>query len=103
MAIFGVATCGSGALYTLTTADLLSRTPPNIVAAASGFLISAQSVMLVILGPLVGAAVDHFHGYAEVSIALGAWVVPGSIAWLVWNPGRSGGETALAGVATEGA
>ena len=86
MAIAAVALFGAGGLYTLATADLLGRMPGAGIARAGGVLACAQSLALVIMNPLVGAAVDHAHSYVGVVIAIGAWVVPGSLVWLLWRP-----------------
>jgi MFS transporter, ACS family, hexuronate transporter len=86
MFVFGSAVAGSGALYTLCTADMLARMPPSIVAASSGFLVGSQSLALVIMGPLVGAAVDHFQSYSQVGIFIGLWALPGSLIWILWRP-----------------
>jgi hypothetical protein len=77
---------GGGALYTLVTADLLSRVPPASVSFAGGIMAGAQSLAYVVVNPAIGAAVDHYQSYTWVAIALGIWVVPGSIIWLVWTP-----------------
>ena len=83
VAIAAVANFGGGALYTLATSDLLARLPASIVSYAGGTLAGAQSLAHIIAMPLVGRAVDRWHGYDVVTVLLGAWVVPGSIAWLV--------------------
>lgn len=87
-AIFGASLAGGGGMYTLLTADLLSRLPDDRVAFAGGVLAAAQSLALIIASPLIGASVAHSHGYGPVSIALGAWVVPGALGWIVWRPQR---------------
>lgn len=86
MGIVGAAMAGGGGLYTLITSDLLSRMPPNSVSFASGLVAGAQSLALIIVNPLIGAAVDRYGDYVTVSIALGIWVVPGSVIWWAWKP-----------------
>ncbi len=86
MAIAATAMAGGGGIYTLVTADLLVRMPPASVAFASGILAGAQSLALVISGPLVGWAVDRTSDYVAISIGLGLWVFPGILVWLAWRP-----------------
>ena len=71
MMVFGAAVAGGGALYTLVTADMLARMPPGAVAASSGFLVGSQSLAGVIMGPIVGAAIDHFQSYSQVAVFIG--------------------------------
>ncbi len=85
-ATMAVALAGGGAMYTLVTADLLARMPAEAIAHAGGILAGAQSLALIIVSPLIGVAYDHFGTYNEVAVALGAWVVPGALLWIVWRP-----------------
>lgn len=85
-ALFAFAMAGGGGLYTLVTADLLSRVPEARVSLASGVLAGAQSLALILAGPLIGWSVDDRHDYVAVTITLGAWLVPGTLAWLAWKP-----------------
>ncbi|HEU0031925.1 MAG TPA: MFS transporter [Kofleriaceae bacterium] len=87
MWLVGIAMAGGGGMYTLATADLLARMPPECVSTASGILAAAQSLVLVIAGPLIGLAVGTFDSYDQSAVALGVWVLPGALAWLVWRPG----------------
>ena len=84
IAIAAVASFGGGALYTLATSELLAQVSASVVALAGGTLAGAQSLAHIIAYPLVGRAVDHWHGYGAVTVVLGAWVLPGSIAWISW-------------------
>ena len=86
MAITGVAIAGGGGLLALSTADLLSRVPPEVVAAASGTLAGAQSLAYIAVSPVIGSLVQHFHDYDAATLVLGAWVLPGSLIWLAWRP-----------------
>jgi hypothetical protein len=78
------AMAGGGIVYTLATADMLQRMPPNSVSFAAGMMAGAQSLALVIVNPLIGMAFDHFHDFDVATIVVGLWVLPGCIAWLVW-------------------
>jgi ACS family hexuronate transporter-like MFS transporter len=87
MIIVAVVMAGGGAVYTLVTADLLGRMPASSVSFAGGILAGAQSLALIIVNPLIGRAVGSLGDYDAVAIFLGAWAIPGSLAWQVWRPG----------------
>jgi len=86
MTIIGIGMAGGGGVYTLVTADLLGRMPVERISLAGGILAGAQSLALIISPPLIGASVDATASFDSAAIALGAWVVPGAIAWLAWRP-----------------
>jgi ACS family hexuronate transporter-like MFS transporter len=86
IAVVCATVAGGGAIYTLVTADMLSRMPAETVSVASGVIACAQSAALIIANPLIGAALDRWHDYDAVAIALGLWVIPGSLVWLAWRP-----------------
>ena len=86
MALLATAMVGAGAAYTFVTSDLLARVPPASVSFAGGLMAGAQSLALIIVNPLIGWSVDTYGSYDSATIALGIWVVPGSIAWLAWRP-----------------
>lgn len=84
--ILAVAMSGAGGLYTLASSDVLSRVPRERVAFASSMLAASQSFILIIANPLIGMAVTHFESYSQAAIALAAWVIPGSVVWILWRP-----------------
>ena len=86
-AIMACAMAGGGAVYTLVTADLLARMPADRVSFAGGILTGAQSLALIIANPLIGRSVDAYGSFATAAIAIGAWVIPGSVIWWAWRPG----------------
>jgi MFS transporter, ACS family, hexuronate transporter len=86
MIVIGIASAGAGALYTLCTADMLSRLAPEAVSFAGGIIAGAQSLSFIIMNPLIGRAVDRLHNYNAVALALGIWVIPGSLIWIAWRP-----------------
>lgn len=88
MTLIGVAMVGAGGLYTLVTADLLSRMPPGCVSFAGGMTAASQSLALIIVNPLIGAAVDHYGSYDVATFGLAVWVLPGSLVWLLWRPAK---------------
>jgi ACS family hexuronate transporter-like MFS transporter len=85
-AMLAAAMIANGALYTLVTADLLSRMPPGSVSFAGGILAGAQSLTLIVMNPLVGASVDARGSYDVSAAAIGLWVIPGTLIWLLWRP-----------------
>lgn len=84
MALAGAAMLGGGGTYAMITADMLARIPARGVSTAGGWCASAQALAFVVANPLIGRGVQTHGGYREVLLALAAWVVPGTLAWLVW-------------------
>ena len=84
--VLGIGMAGVLASYTLVTADMLGRMPPGSASSASGIIAGAQSLALIISGPLIGRALDRYGTYDVVALALGAWVVPGAVIWWTWRP-----------------
>jgi ACS family hexuronate transporter-like MFS transporter len=85
-ALMGTAMAGGGGMYTLVTADLLSRMPRGSVSFAGGILAGAQSLALILMNPLVGMAVDRHGSYDIPTTVLGLWAIPGGLIWLAWRP-----------------
>ena len=85
-ALLAMAMVGGGGIYTLVTADLLSRVPAASVSLTGGIMAGAQSLALIIMNPLVGAVVDASGSYDAPTAAIGLWVIPGSVIWLLWRP-----------------
>ena len=90
MIVGGIAYAGGGAIYTLVTADLLSRVPQGSVSSAGGILAGSQSLALIIINPIIGRVVDHTGNYDAVTLVLGLLVVPTSLIWSMWPTQRSG-------------
>jgi len=88
VAIASVSIAGAGAMYTVITADTMSRLPPASVSVAGGLLATGQSMAVILANPLIGRAVDHFHNYDAVCWGVAAWMIPGSVIWLLWKPSR---------------
>jgi ACS family hexuronate transporter-like MFS transporter len=86
MIVVGVSMAGGGALYTLCTADVLSRMHPDAVSFTGGVVAGAQSLAMIIMNPLIGQAVDRLHDYSAVALTLGIWALPGSLIWIAWRP-----------------
>jgi hypothetical protein len=77
---------GNGAVYTLTTADMLHRVPAANVSTMSGIVAGAQSLALIISNPLIGWSVKTHGDYDIVAWTIGLWVIPGCLVWLLWKP-----------------
>lgn len=90
--LVGFAAAGGGGLYTLLTADMMSRIDPARVSAAGGLTAAAQSLVYVLLSPFVGWLVDVTHSYDGSIAMLGAVAIPGAIAWSAWSPAQTHDE-----------
>jgi ACS family hexuronate transporter-like MFS transporter len=80
--VFGAV--GRGAMVTLLNTDMAERAPRAAVSAAAGIIASAQAAMHAIVNPIIGHAVER-AGYHGILLALGAWTIPGALAWLFWS------------------
>jgi ACS family hexuronate transporter-like MFS transporter len=85
MVLAGIAMAGGGGMFALATHDMLSRVPKSAVSRAGGMTAASQSLAHIIFNPLIGAIVQRFGGYEPVTVGLGAWVIPGTIVWLLWR------------------
>lgn len=83
--LVGIAMAGGGIVYTLATADMLQRMPVGSVSFAAGAMAGSQSLALIIVNPIIGALVDHYGDYDVAAMAVGAWALPGCLAWLLWR------------------
>ncbi len=86
MGVCGLAMAGVAGTYALVTSDMLGRMPPERSSSAAGIIAGAQSMALIISGPIIGRAVDRFGTYDVVGFALGAWALPGNLVWWLWRP-----------------
>jgi len=86
VAVMCVAMFGGGGAYALVTADMAARIPPGMIAAAGGMCAAAQSVAQIAANLAIGPSVMRTGSYTVSLIALAAWVIPGSLVWLVWRP-----------------
>lgn len=88
--LLGSTTLAGGAgMYVLCTADLMKRMPPASVATAGGLGAAVQSIMGIVMNPIVGATIDRTHVWAWVLIPLGAIAIPGAVAWSLLPPERA--------------
>ena len=72
---------------------MLARVPIERTSTAGGMTAAAQSLAHVIAGPLVGWTIDRTHGHTVALVALGALVIPTTVAFLVWPGLRSAPRT----------
>jgi MFS family permease len=79
--IASVAMAGAGGLYTLATNDMLSQAPPGKVAPTSSFTTLTQSLIYIIVSPVIGRVVEVQGSYRWILIGAGLWVLPGCLYW----------------------
>lgn len=77
---------GGGGMYALPMADVAMRVAPWQVATAGGICAAAQSVAQIVTNLALGPSVKASGSYTVAILALTLWVLPGSVAWLVWRP-----------------
>jgi ACS family hexuronate transporter-like MFS transporter len=89
MLIAGIALAGVAGLFTIFTADMMSRVSPNAVSTAGGITAAAQSLVYVIANPLVGVVVGATGSYVLPIVVLSLLVMPGVILWCLWEPAKA--------------
>jgi MFS family permease len=77
-----VAMAGSGGLYTLATSDILTHTRAGTVPVAVGLTTLTQSIVYIIVSPVIGRAVQLFGNYDWVMRGAGLCILPGVAYWL---------------------
>jgi ACS family hexuronate transporter-like MFS transporter len=77
-----LAMIGAGGLYTLATSDMLAHARAGTIPLATGLTTVTQSLVYVIVSPIIGLAVERFGNYDWVMIGAGMWIVPGAAFWL---------------------
>jgi ACS family hexuronate transporter-like MFS transporter len=77
---------GGGGLFAVATADMMARVPQGAVSTAGGIAAAAQSLTYIVVNPLLGRYLDAGGSYAMILLALGFWVLPGSVLWALWVP-----------------
>jgi ACS family hexuronate transporter-like MFS transporter len=83
----GLSSAGGGGLYTLLTADLMSRVHAGRVSTAGGLCAAAQSLVYIVLNPVVGRWIDVSHSFDGPLRLLGGVALPGAIGWALWPVG----------------
>jgi ACS family hexuronate transporter-like MFS transporter len=79
--IASVAMAGAGGLYTLATNDRLSQAPTGKVAPTSSFTTLTQSLVYIVISPVIGRVVEITGTYRWIMVAAGLWVIPGCLYW----------------------
>lgn len=87
--IGGVSMAGGAGMYVISTADLMRRVDPLLVATAGGVSAAVQSIAQITTGPLIGAYIDRTHAWAPVLIGLGLLGLPGGIGWALMPAERT--------------
>jgi len=80
--IASLAMGGAGGLYTLATTDMLALAPRGSVPATTGLTTLMQSLVYIIVSPIIGKMVETFGDYRWVMVGAGTWVIPGCLIWL---------------------
>jgi ACS family hexuronate transporter-like MFS transporter len=80
---------GCGGLYTLLTADMMARIDRSRLSTAGGLTAAAQSLVYVLLNPVVGRWYDHAHSFDAPLVVFGSLVAPGAIVWSLWRMKRA--------------
>jgi ACS family hexuronate transporter-like MFS transporter len=81
--ICSLAMCGAGGLYTLATSDMLAFAPRGSVPATTGLTTLTQSLVYIIVSPILGKVVELSGNYRWVMMGAGLWVLPGCLFWLL--------------------
>jgi ACS family hexuronate transporter-like MFS transporter len=79
--VASVAMAGAGGLYTLATNDMLSQAPAGKVAPTSSFTTLTQSLIYIVVSPIIGRVVEITGTYRWVMIGAGLWAFPGCLYW----------------------
>ncbi len=82
---------GAGGMYTLAASDMLAHAPRRLVPSLASLTTITQSIVYIVLSPVIGKLVEHFGSYTWVMVGAGLWVLPGSLFWLLdatLRPGR---------------
>jgi hypothetical protein len=89
--IASVAMAGAGGLYTLATNDMLSQAPTGKVAPPSSFTPLTQSLIYIVVSPVIGRVVEVFGSYHWIMIGAGLWAFPGCLYWFfqAWSSSRA--------------
>ena len=77
-----IAMGGAGGLYTLATSDMLAFAPRGSVPATTGLTTLTQSLVYIIVSPIIGKLVELSGNYRWVMVGAGLWVLPGCLFWL---------------------
>lgn len=85
LAVDAACSFGRGGVFAIANADMLPRLPSPAVGAASGVITAILALAAFGTNPTIGHLVGPW-GYRGIAIAIGAFVVPGSVAWLLWRP-----------------
>ncbi|HEY3817012.1 MAG TPA: MFS transporter [Polyangiaceae bacterium] len=91
MFALGLSAAGGGGLYTLLTADMMARIDPSRVSMAGGLTAAAQSLVYVVMNPVVGRWIDRTHSFDGALVGLAVVALPGAVLWSL-VPAREAGE-----------
>jgi hypothetical protein len=81
--IASLAMAGAGGLYTLATNDMLTFAARGSVPVTTGLTTLTQSLVYIIVSPIIGKLVELSGNYRWVMVGAGLWVLPGCFFWLI--------------------
>ncbi len=81
--VASLAMAGAGGLYTLATSDMLAFAARGSVPVTTGFTTLTQSLVYIIVSPIIGKLVELSGNYHWVMVGAGLWVLPGCVHWLL--------------------
>ena len=76
---------GRGGLFSLLLAEMVACIPVRVVSTAAGIIAGARGLITAVVSTAIGHSLGHV-GYPGVLLALGAWTLPGGLAWWLWCP-----------------
>jgi hypothetical protein len=62
---------------------MLTQAPRGTVPATTGITTLTQSLVYIVVSPILGKVVQHFGNYMWVMLGAGLWVIPGCLFWLI--------------------
>ncbi len=62
---------------------MLAPTRAGTIPVATGLTTLTQSLVYVVVSPIIGKTVERFGNYDWVMIGAGLWILPGTAFWLL--------------------
>jgi len=85
---FGRGLAGGGGGYPLRTSGVVWGMPANAGSLAGGMVAAAQSVVPIVVNPLIGHSIDVTGSYTTAILSIAAFIVPGCAVWLAMGRGQ---------------
>ena len=81
--IASLSMAGAGGLYSLATSDMLAHAGRGTIPATTGLTTFTQSLVYILVSPIIGNVVVRSGSYDWVMIGAGLWAIPGCLYWLI--------------------